>query len=226
MKVLVVAAHPDDEVLGCGGTIAKLTKGKHDLWIAILGQGVTSRYGRPDLAEPAEVEALRNASREVGKMLGAKDVFLHDLPDNRFDTVPLLDIVKVLEQLLERVHPDVLYTHHASDLNIDHVLLSRAVLTAARPIPGDRVREIYGFEVPSSTGWAFGQLGPDFLPNVFVDIKQTLMSKIDAMRRYRSEVRTFPHPRSPEAITALAQFRGSAVGLEAAEAFTLVRKLM
>ena len=224
MKILVIAAHPDDEVLGCGGTLVRFNQERNESWIAILGQGITSRYPQPAQADPTLLKALQNTSQEVGKMLGAKEVFLHNFPDNRFDQVALLDIVKVVEELLKRIQPDVVYTHHGSDLNIDHVLLSRAVLTATRPTMGQSVKEIYGFEIPSSTEWSFGEYG-SFRPNVFVDINRTLSTKIEAMKRYKSEIKDFPHPRSPETLTALARVRGSTAGLQAAEAFTLIRKI-
>ena len=145
------------------------------------------------------------------------------LPDNRFDTVPLLDVIKIIEKLIEQLQPRIIYTHHGSDLNIDHAIVHRAVLTATRPLAGCSVREIYAFEVASSTEWAFGQFQPAFQPNVFVDISATLETKVQALTLYESEARLFPHPRSPEALRAIARRWGSAVGVEAAEAFQLVR---
>jgi LmbE family N-acetylglucosaminyl deacetylase len=226
MKILVVAAHPDDEVLGCGGTIARLAKQGHSVSINILGQGLTSRFKRPDQADSDELKALHDCSRRAGKLLGAKDVSLFDLPDNRFDTVPLLDVVKNIEDQVQRLQPEVVYTHHSGDLNIDHLISHRAVLTATRPTVGQPVKEIYGFEVPSSTEWAFSQFQPAFSPNFFVDITDTLDTKIEAMKLYKTETREFPHPRSAQALTALAQYRGSSVGMKAAEAFVLLRKLI
>ena len=158
-------------------------------------------------------------------MLGARDLFLYSLPDNRFDTVSLLDVVKIVEELVEHQQPQVIYTHHGGDLNIDHVVVHRAVLTATRPVAGCPVKEIYAFEVPSSTEWAFGQFQPAFQPNVFVNISATLETKVQAMALYESEARPFPHPRSPEALKALARRWGSAVGVEAAEAFELIRAI-
>ena len=226
MRVLVIAAHPDDEVLGCGGTIARLAQEGQDVYIAILGEGLTSRYQQREQADQALVEALRARSRQVAEMLGARDVFLYNLPDNRFDTVPLLDVIKIIEELAERLQPQVIYTHHGGDLNVDHVIVHRAVLTATRPVAGCPVKEMYAFEVPSSTEWAFGQFQPAFRPNVFVDISATLETKVRAMALYESEARPFPHPRSPQALRAIAQRWGSAVGVEAAEAFELVRVVL
>ena len=224
-SVAVIAAHPDDEVLGCGGTIARLSREGREIYIAILGEGVTSRYDQREQANKTLMDALRTTSRRVGELLGVKDVLAYDLPDNRFDTVPLLDVVKIVEDLIARFTPEVIYTHHGGDLNIDHTVVHRAVLTATRPTQGQPVREIYAFEVPSSTEWAFQSFAPSFRPNVFVNIGATLNRKIEAMSRYELEARRFPHPRSPEALQALARRWGSAAGCEAAEAFELVRAL-
>ena len=223
MRYLVVAAHPDDEVLGCGGTIARLIEEGHDVYVAILGEGITSRYDKREQADQGIIKDLHGRSRQASKLLGVKELCLHDLPDNRFDTVPLLDIVKTVEKLINQFQPQIVYTHHGGDLNIDHAITHRAVMTATRPIRSCTVREIYAFEVPSSTEWAFGQFQPAFQPNVFVDISATLETKIQAMQIYESEARTFPHPRSSEALQSIAKRWGSAVGVEAAEAFELVR---
>jgi LmbE family N-acetylglucosaminyl deacetylase len=225
MKVLVVAAHPDDEVLGCGGTIARLTKDGQEVYIAILGEGVTSRYRRREEADKKLVAALQAKSRKVAKYLSVKKVSFFGLPDNRFDTVPLLDIVKIVEDLVNRLRPEVIYTHHGGDLNIDHKIVHRAVLTATRPVPNCPVKEIYSFEVPSATEWAFQQFQPVFHPNVFADISGTLETKIKALQLYESEVQPFPHPRSPQVLRAMAQRWGSIAGLKAAEAFQLVRAI-
>lgn len=224
-SILVIAAHPDDEVLGCGGTIARLSREGHSVYIAIMGEGVTARYPKRGQADKALLRKLHRRSQQAAELLGARDVFPFQLPDNRFDTVPLLDVVKQIEALIERIRPSVIYTHHGGDLNIDHAIVCRATLAAARPAAGCPVREILTYEVPSSTEWAFGQNTPAFCPNVFVDISAALEKKIQAMRLYESESRPFPHPRSPEALRALAQWRGSTAGLAAAEAFELIRKV-
>lgn len=223
MRILVVAAHPDDEVLGCGGTIARLARENHDVYITILGEGITSRYKRREQADPSLLEKLHMCSRQVAKILGARDVFLYKLPDNRFDTVPLIDVVKIIESIVANLTPEIIYTHHGGDLNIDHMVVHRAVLTATRPMKGQPVREVYAFEVPSSTEWAFQRFESVFRPNVFVNISCTLDVKVQALSHYETEIRTFPHPRSPEAVRTIAYRWGSAVGCEAAEAFELVR---
>jgi len=223
--ILVVAAHPDDETLGLGGTIARLAREKHKVFIAILGEGITSRSKERNQVNMASVEALRAQSRRAAKILQAKDIFIYDLPDNRFDTVPLLDVVKIIENLIKWINPETIYTHYAGDLNIDHTITHKAVLTATRPIKDMAVKEIYAFEVPSSTEWSFKQFKPDFRPNVFVDISKFLDTKIKAFSCYRSEIRKFPHPRSKEAIRSCAQHRGSIAGYKAAEAFELIRSV-
>jgi LmbE family N-acetylglucosaminyl deacetylase len=223
MKVLVVAAHPDDEVLGCGGTIARLTREGHDVYVAILGEGITSRYDKREEAERALVENLHTCSQQVAKLLGAKDLFLYHLPDNRFDTLPLLDLIKIIEKLVHRLKPQVVYTHHGGDLNIDHTVVHRAVVTATRPVLDFPVKELYAFEIPSSTEWSFGQFQFSFRPNVFVDINSTLEIKLQCMQIYENEIQSFPHPRSPETLRAIAQRWGTTVGLKAAESFELIR---
>lgn len=225
MKVLVIAAHPDDEVLGCGATAARLVIEGHDVHFAILGEGITSRHRNRADVDPAQVAALHQKAHAAAAKLGVKSLILHKLPDNRLDTVPLLDIVKIIEDLVDRMKPEIIYTHHGGDLNIDHGVIHRAVLTATRPLAGQPVQEIYAFEVPSATDWAFQRLELSFRPNVFVDVSRTLEAKIAAMACYETEVRQFPHPRSPEALRALAMRWGSVAGCPAAEAFELVRSI-
>ncbi len=222
MSVLIVAAHPDDEVLGCGATIAKLSR-REDVHIAILGEGVTSRYEQRSQADQAELQKLRSAAQSAADLLGARSVRVEDLPDNRFDQLPMLDIVKRVEATVAELRPEVIYTHHPGDLNVDHALTFRAVLTATRPMPECQVRDIYSFEIASSTEWAFQQLQPSFKPNVFEDVSATFDLKLQAMRLYENEIRAFPHPRSEEALEAQARRWGAAVGRRYVEAFELVR---
>jgi LmbE family N-acetylglucosaminyl deacetylase len=223
MNVLIVAAHPDDELLGCGGTAARLAREGHSVYTAILGEGITSRTAKREDADKSVLNRLKDCSQRVADLLGVKELSLHGLPDNRFDSLPLLDVIKIVEGLIERWRPSVVYTHHGGDLNVDHQVLSRAVLTATRPIAGHPVKELYMFEIASSTEWAFQQFAPAFQPNVFADIENTLPLKLEGMRMYESEAREFPHPRSEKALTAIAQRWGSVSGLKAAEAFEAVR---
>jgi LmbE family N-acetylglucosaminyl deacetylase len=224
-SVLVVAAHPDDEILGCGGTMARLTREGHEVRIAILAEGMSSRYAHREDADPRQLQHLHARAQQAADKVGAKEVVLCKLPDNRLDTVPLLEVVKQVEELVARFRPEVIYTHHPGDLNVDHGVVHRAVLTATRPVPGQCVKEIYAFEVPSSTEWAFQRLEPLFRPSVFVDITETLETKIEALASYDTETRKFPHPRSAEALRAIAKRWGSVVGLPAVEAFELIRSV-
>ncbi|MCS3710961.1 PIG-L deacetylase family protein [Salinibacter ruber] len=224
-SILVVAAHPDDEVLGCGGTIARRVEEGHDVYIAVLGEGITSRYEDRDDADQALVESLASTSREVGEFLGAEKVYLDEFPDNRFDTVPLLKVIKSIEDLIDTVHPEVVYTQHGGDLNIDHNVVYRATLTATRPMIECPVREVYAYEVASSTEWAFQEFSPPFRPNTFVEIEDTLDRKVEAMQMYETEARSYPHPRSPKSLRAIARNWGRTAGMQAAEAFELVRSV-
>jgi len=225
MNILVVAAHPDDEILGCGGTMARRACEGDDVYIAILGEGITSRSPKRHMADPKAIKKLHERSRAAARIVGAKEVFLSGLPDNRFDSVDLLDVIKIVEGLVERLRPPVVYTHHPGDLNLDHGVVARAVLTATRPVQGHPVRELYAFEVPSSTEWAFQRIEPLFRANFFVDISATLDVKLKAMAQYEGESRPFPHPRSNEALRAIAQRWGSVAGCKAAEAFELMRAI-
>jgi LmbE family N-acetylglucosaminyl deacetylase len=224
-SVLIVAAHPDDEILGCGGTAARLVQEGREVYFAILGEGITSRHENREAADPACLSVLHRHAQAAASIIGVKDILLYKFPDNRLDTVPLLQVVKTVEDVIERLKPEVIYTHHPGDLNVDHGVIHRAVLTATRPMAGQPVREIYAFEVPSSTEWAFGSLQPVFRPNVFVDVGSTIETKIAAMACYETETREFPHPRSPDALRAVARRWGSVAGCQAAEAFELVRSI-
>ena len=225
MSVLVVAAHPDDEILGCGGTMTRLAREGREVRIAILAEGMSSRYAHREDADPRQLQQLHARAQQAADKVGAKEVVLCKLPDNRLDTVPLLEVVKLVEELVARFRPEVIYTHHPGDLNVDHGVVHRAVLTATRPVAGQCVRDIYAFEVPSSTEWAFQRLEPSFRPSVFVDITETLETKIEALTCYDTETRKFPHPRSAEALRAIAKRWGSVVGLPAVEAFELIRSV-
>ncbi|MFC4015597.1 PIG-L deacetylase family protein [Nonomuraea purpurea] len=220
--VAAFVAHPDDETLGCGATLAKLAA-THDVHVVVLGDGITARHEAR--SDRKAVEELYEDARAAAAVLGVASVTFERLPDLRFDTLPLLDIVWKVERVIRELSPEVIYTHHPGDLNRDHQLTCRAVLTATRPQTGCPVREIYSFEVPSSTDWTFGAVAPSFRPTIFVDVADTIAKKVAAMESYRSERRDFPHPRSGEALRALAKHRGSTAGLLYAEAFELVRSI-
>lgn len=222
MNVLVLASHPDDEVLGCGGTIARLAAEGHRVTIAILGQGAASRHASDSAEGSAAVRALKEKSHEAASILGATEALHFGLPDNRFDSRDLLDVVKIVEELGRTAQPDEVYTQHGGDLNVDHAVTFRAAMTAFRPLPGNRVRALYAYEVASSTEWAFGQFAPAFVPDTFVDISDFLEAKLKALAVYQEEVRAFPHPRSIDGIRAQAEERGSRVGMAAAESFATI----
>lgn len=225
MNVLVIAAHPDDEVLGCGGTMAQYARAGHRVHVAILGEGITSRHQQRADARAEDIVQLQTDSHGVAQRLGVEKLSMFGFPDNRFDSVPLLEIVKVLEELIEDCQPSVVYTQHGGDLNVDHVATYRATLTATRPMLNSPVKKLYAYEVQSSTEWSFQRFHPIFQPNVFIDIQDTLQDKIDAMALYQSEIREYPHPRSSEALEAYAKRWGSVAGLHYAEAFELVREI-
>ncbi|MFA7383727.1 MAG: PIG-L deacetylase family protein [Desulfurivibrionaceae bacterium] len=225
MNILVVAAHPDDEVLGCGGTIARMVREGHQVMVAILGEGITSRGGNREEADQNQLHHLRQCSLAAAERLGGVEVLHYDFPDNRFDTVPLLELVKHIEALIMRCKPEIIYTQHGGDLNIDHAVTFRATLTAARPQKHSKLRALYAYEVPSSTEWSFQRFAPVFRPTVFRDITETLELKMAAMQCYEGESRLFPHPRSLENLRATAQRWGSVAGLDAAEAFELIMEV-
>lgn len=222
-SVLVVAAHPDDEVLGCGGTISKLSRKGAKVHVAFLADGVSSRA--PEKPNARELAARRNAARTACRVLGAQPPTFFDFPDNRLDTVPLLTLAKAVESLTSAHAPEAVFTHAARDLNIDHEMVHRAVATACRPQGKHPVKTLLCFEVPSSTEWQPPGSAPAFEPNWFEDISQTLALKMRAMAAYSRELRAWPHPRSQKGILALAQWRGATISAAAAEAFVLARHL-
>ncbi len=220
---MIVAAHPDDEVLGCGGTIARHTAEGAEVHVLFLADGVSARgAGR---APEEEISARQDAARRAAKVLGAETPRFTGLPDNRLDGLDLLDIVKAVEEVVAELRPAIVYTHHGGDLNVDHALVHRAVVTACRPLPESPVRALYAFETVSSTEWSSPEMGEAFRPNHFVDIGETLAHKLEALECYAQEIRPFPHARSREGVEALARLRGCSVGLEAAEAFLVVREI-
>ncbi|MBE5876144.1 MAG: PIG-L family deacetylase [Lachnospiraceae bacterium] len=224
--VFVVAAHPDDEILGVGGTVAKHVAAGDKVYAMILGEGQTSRGERREDISQEVVDELHRNTLESAKAVGYEQVYFANFPDNRFDRVDLLDIVKEVEKKIRELKPEIVYTHYSGDLNIDHQYTARAVLTATRPIGEYSVKEIYAFETLSSTEWNFdysAQTG--FAPNVFVDITDYYEKKEAAMNCYVSELCEFPHPRSLEGMDVLSKTRGMAVGKQRAEAFMLIRKI-
>jgi LmbE family N-acetylglucosaminyl deacetylase len=225
--VLVVAAHPDDEVLGCGGTIARLAAAGRAVQVLLLADGENSRAAVDSSGVAAGAVAARNAAAEQAcRLLGCAGVEFLALPDNRMDGLVLLDVVKEIEKRIVCYAPTTVLTHHGGDVNVDHRVVHQAVIVACRPVPGHPVRELLFFEVPSSTEWRPPGSGDSFAPNYYVDVSATLERKLAALDAYASELRDFPHPRSRLAIEALAHWRGAIVGVAAAEAFILGRKIV
>ncbi len=218
---LVVAAHPDDEVLGCGGVIARWKAQGWDIHVLLLSDGESSR---PD-ADVTHVRNRAEAANKANAILGTDSVELLDLPDNQLDTLALLDITRHVETRVMRYRPSVLLTHHAGDVNIDHRIVHDAVIAACRPQPSHPIKKLLFFEVPSSTEWRPPSSGEPFVPNVYGNITDTLEKKLEALRAYSKELRDFPHPRSVQAVEALAKWRGACVGVMAAEAFILGRQV-
>jgi LmbE family N-acetylglucosaminyl deacetylase len=226
-RILVVAAHPDDEVLGCGATIAKEAARGADVRIVIMQDGITVRYKRITQKAKRELKQLYRDAVDAGEILGVprKNIMFGKFPCSALNTVPFGILRKYLTDIVQGFKPDAVYTHHHGDYNPDHTAVNEAVLFASRPSPGEHIaREVYTFEVPSSTEWADQSKSP-FMPNVFVDVKGTIDKKIRAMEAYTTEIRNYPHPRSPAALRVVAQNRGIQAGLHYAEAFHQVRAI-
>lgn len=224
---LVIAAHPDDEVLGCGATIARLATEGWQVHVFIVAEGATSRSPNRDiLKHHGELNNLAKSAKRANSILGSASIKLHSLPDNRMDSVKLLDVVKLVESEIERFKPCLVMTHHAGDVNVDHRVLHDAVIAACRPQPHHSVKNLLFFEVPSSTEWRPAASGIHFAPNYFYDVSAYLAQKLEALSAYEPEMRSFPHPRSIEAVEHLARWRGATVGCAAAEAFMLGRSII
>lgn len=225
MTVLCVVAHPDDEVLGVGGTLAAHAAGGTDVHVCVLSNGVTSRHDEITESVVSEIERRTARARRACDRLGVETVTLHEYPDNQFDTVPLLDLVQTIEGAIERHDPSVVYTHHYGDLNVDHELACRATLTATRPLAESSVSRVLGFETLSSTEWSTPEPSTAFQPTTFVDVSETLETKTDALAVYEDELRDHPHPRTVENVRKNAQLWGAKSGLDAAEPFVLLREV-
>ena len=217
MQVLVVAAHPDDELLGAGGTVALHAARGDRVTLAVMCEGISVRY-------PAERRSeVASQSRRAAAILGAAGVHLGDLPEQRLDTLPISEVTGHVERLVQDVRPEVVYTHFAGDINRDHQVLAEAVRVATRPYAAPFVREVLMFETPSSTEWGGAPGLAVFAPTVFVDVATTIERKVEAFLCYDAEVRPFPHPRSPESLRARAAYWGSLVNRSAAEPFVIAR---
>tara|TARA_B100001123_G_scaffold442422_2_gene585943 strand:+ start:1648 stop:2319 length:672 start_codon:yes stop_codon:yes gene_type:complete len=217
-KILVVAAHTDDEALGCGGTIARHVSEGDEVYAIFMADGVTSRLGSTD----GKLNERSLAAKCAHDILGFTWTKCLCLPDNQMDSLPLLKVVQELEGIIQNLEPQIIYTHHHGDLNIDHRLTHEAVMTACRPSPNSSVKEIYGFEVVSSTEWNTPGVGV-FSPNMFLEITSFMNLKCKALEAYDLEMREQPHARSIEHVKFLAKHRGHSVGVDSAEAFVVHR---
>lgn len=225
-QIAVIAAHPDDEVLGCGGTIARLANEGYKVHILLMADGESSRESAGQPIDHGLLSARNAEAKNACKILGCSSVKSLNLPDNRLDRLERLDIVKQIEQFVERYQPSTVFTHHIGDVNIDHRIVHDAVIAACRPQPDHPVKELLFFEIPSSTEWRPPGSAVTFAPSVFFNVSGTLDLKLKALQVYERELRTFPHARSLKAVEALARWRGATVGVEAAEGFVLGRKLV
>lgn len=234
-NVLVVAAHPDDEIIGPGGTIARHVASGDEVRVLIMGEGQTSRFNDREKVSREILDELHSDTLKAAGVLGVKEVLFEDFPDNRFDSVPMLELAKAVERVIDDYGPHIIYTHHGGDLNVDHRRCLEAVVTATRPMEDCPVSEIYAFPTLSSTEWSFSSpmggggafMGSGFMPNVFIKLSfDDLRKKLEAMSLYRSELREFPHPRSLKMIENEALRWGSVSGLYYAEAFECVRKVI
>ena len=219
-NVLVVAAHPDDEVIGCGGTLARHSAQGDRVDIIFLADGESSRTATPDMIEKRQLMAGKAA-----QILGCQNPIFLGLPDNRLDTLPFLQLVQALENAAMPLLPEIVYTHHGGDLNLDHRLACQATLTAFRPQPGCSVQAIYAFEIASSTEWNHPSVSTPFIPNRFHDITAWMQLKTQALACYGNEMRAPPHSRSLEGIQYRDFWRGHTVGCQAAEAFDVLREI-
>ncbi|MFP5115658.1 PIG-L deacetylase family protein [Bacillaceae bacterium C204] len=213
-NVLVIAAHPDDEILGSGGTIKKLVNHGYRVITVIAAKG-----------RKKEEHHIQQFMLEANRQLGVDEVLFLEFPNLLLETIPLVEINKSIEDLLDKYNPAMIFTHHYGDTNRDHQILFQAVLTAARPLPGKKPVEILCFETVSSSEWSQHTNDKEFKPNYFVDITDTIDDKIRSLHHYDVEMRPFPHPRSYDGVKYLARVRGMTVGVEYAEAFEIIRRV-
>lgn len=224
MKILVIAAHPDDEVYGMGGTIARLSAEGNEVHVLIVTDGCTAQYaGQANL--PEIVAQKHREALEANEILGVKKVHFGTFPDMKLDTVPHVDLNRLIEDAVNAIQPEAVYTHFYGDVNLDHQMVYRSALVAVRPISGQCVKELYCYQTPSSTEWSPQLTQTAFLPNVMVDISDFETAKEQALLAYQTEVRVYPHPRSPQYVRETDRARGLQWGLGSSEAFMLLRKI-
>lgn len=224
-KILVFAAHPDDELLGCGATLLKYQKKGFKIKIIFFGDGESSRNIKKKNFLKSIIVREKQAEKVSKKGKFEKPIFIR-FPDNRLDTIPLLDIVKFIEKQIKQNKPEIIFTHFENDLNIDHQIIYNAVITATRPLSKTFVKKIYSFEVSSSTDFILSRKQKKiFNPNLYFNVESTIDKKINLLKLYKGEIKKWPHARSLKSIKNLAMYRGSQVGIKYAEAFITVREL-
>ena len=218
-KLLVVVAHPDDETLGAGGTIRRLTRAGTVVDLLVVTDGSSAQFG-----EDMEARGRRNAHLDKAcDLLGIARRMVLDFPDMQLDTVPHIELNRTIGRVVENGGYDTIFTHHPGDVNMDHRQVFDSVMVVSRPLPGVALRTVATFFVNSSTEWGGFYPHKLFVPNIFIDIGATIEEKLDALSAYRDELRTWPHPRSVEAVRDRAKVVGSEVGIAYAEAFQLIR---
>ena len=217
-QVAVIGAHPDDELLGAGGTVALHARGGDDVHAIVVADGAGSRYSA------TMTETLQKHARRAAEVIGFASVRFLALPDQRLDTIPLIELTQRLEAILDDIHPKIVYTHFPQDVNDDHRVVAKCAWVACRPYRR-RLSKFAVFETPSSTEWAWPLAGASLEPNLFVDITETIDIKIAAMECYETELRDYPHPRSSRALRERAAQWGSHVDRLAAEPFRVLREL-
>lgn len=217
-NLLVVAAHPDDEVLGAGGTIPLVKQAGGRVTVLIVTDGSSTQYAGDSAVAARKEEQLALANR----LLGVDEVLHWDFPDMRLDTVAHVELNRRLDELVRARGFDTVLTHHHGDVNLDHQMIYRSVLVVARGVPDQPIERLFTFHVGSSTEWGLDRPGMAFVPNLYVDITSTITTKVKALEAYVDETRPYPHPRSAEAVEAVARSFGVAAGFAFAEPFRLV----
>ena len=219
MKVLVIAPHPDDEILGVGGTIAKKVKSVNEVYVCVVTKG------GPPIFNSEFIEQGRRECVKADAILGVKDTIFLDFPAVMLETIPRYKLNGKIAELIQNICPDEVYIPHSGDMQIDHQMVVNAAMVAVRPRGDKYPKRVYAYETLSETGWNIPNTLNDFIPNVYEDISEVFNLKIDAMNIFKSQIHPFPDARSIEAIEALAKFRGATVSVNYAEAFCLIREV-
>lgn len=219
MRVLVIAPHPDDEIIGVGGTIAKRAKDGDEVYVCVVTKG------KSPLFNDEFIEQGRKECRKADKKLGVKETIFLDFPAVMLETVPRYEFNGKISEVVNLIKPDEVYIPHRGDMQIDHQMVVDAAMVAVRPRGNNYPKRVYAYETLSETGWNIPNIVNEFIPTVYEDITDTYEVKLEAMAIFESQLSTFPEARSIGAIEALAKYRGATVSVKAAEAFSLVREV-